>query len=98
MPTEAQQRLRQVLEAVFADMKVEEHERRALAEATQGDVLSDAEKLATFEAFAEAKWGEVMEDGRLTSEERMLLNKIVRVLELSQNSLPPMMRMALGEP
>jgi len=95
MPTEAQQRLREVLDSVFADMKVEASERQALEQAISDGKLSEGEQLATFEAFVEAKWGEAMEDGRLSPQERMFLAKIVRVLGVSPESLPPMMRVAL---
>ena len=95
MAAGATTRLRKLLESIFEDGHVDAKERAALAATTGGGELSPAQVRQVFDAFVDAKWGEVMADGFLSHSERLLMVEIVRELHIEEASLPSMLRMAI---
>lgn len=95
MSTDAQSKLKSLLEAVFEDSVVQPDEREQLEALTKGGELAQDDVRKVFRSFVSAKWGEAMEDGRLTPQERMLLGEIVRELHLPEEALPEQLRLAL---
>ena len=95
MSTDAQDKLKNLLESVFEDAVVHPEEREQLESLTKGGALGPDDVRAVFKSFVAAKWGEAMEDGRLTPQERMLLGEIVSELKLPEDALPQQLRLAL---
>lgn len=93
--TDAQQKLRNLLDAVFEDSVVDRSEHAAILAATESGELTTAQVQQVFGGFMEKKWGEAMKDGVLSPQERLLLLGIMRELKLSDDCIPPMARMAL---
>ena len=74
---------------------VDQEERAAIAAMTESGELSHDEVERVFARFVERKWGEAMQDGVLSPQERLLLVGIIRELKVPEARVPPMLRMAL---
>lgn len=79
-----------LLERIFADGIVEVEERAALERVGH----ERSESRAIFQRFLAKKWGEVLADGVITSQERLLLHRIVEALGLEREDLPEQLRLA----
>ena len=87
--------LRRLLDQVFADGVVEPKERDALS-AFRVKLPAD-EVMDVFVKFLSDKWGEAASDGRITSNERALIMRIIEELSIVAKDLPPQARIALGD-
>jgi hypothetical protein len=91
---EASQALRALLERIFEDGVVEPNERSDLQAFYRTGGLTVSEARATFAAFVEDTWGEVIADGVLTDDEIQKLEAIVRELRLPPNTVPHLSALA----
>lgn len=87
--------LKHLIQTIFEDGLVEPHERAALSKLTEG--MESSEVLAVFQGFLHDKWGEAMEDGVVTAQERNLLGKILTELGLQLAHLPEQAQLALRD-
>lgn len=97
MSTEAEAKLIRLLESIFADDVVDIAERSALLE-FQADGELDARGVQrVFARFVDARWGEAMADGVLTTHERLVLRRILEELDLRDDAIPLQLRLALKQ-
>lgn len=87
--------LQKLLQDIFDDGIVEPSERAQLASFTKS--MSKDETLGVFQAFLTSKWGEVIADDVITSQERRLLGHIMTELDLELEHLPVQARLALKD-
>ena len=86
-------RLLDLLSAIFADNVVTADERDSLLE-LQSELPADSVQ-RVFAAFVELKWGEALEDGVVTDEEKLVLQRVAEELELPDTALPARMRFVM---
>jgi len=86
--SEASRALRALLERIFEDGVVEPSERTDLQAFYRRGGLTVGEARATFAAFVDDTWGEVVSDGVITDEELQKLEAIVRELRLPADAIP----------
>ena len=83
-----------LLSDIFADNVVTADERQSLIE-LQSELRPESVQ-RVFAAFVELKWGEALEDGIVTEEEKLILHRVLEELQLPEESLPPDLRSALS--
>jgi hypothetical protein len=93
--TRSPEGLRTLLDRIFADGIVEPAEREELT--AYRDALSGEQTIAVFRSFVDAKWGEAVADGVITSTERALLSRIIHELALQLMDLPHQARHSFGD-
>ena len=85
----AQRALLSLVDKIFADGILSPSERTELHALYTSGGLSVREVRAVFSAFVTKTWGEVIEDGFVTPEERQKLLTIVVELRLPPEMVPP---------
>ncbi len=95
--TEPKAELTKLLASIFADGIVEVGEHKALMAYREHTVLSEADVHDVFSRFLEAKFTEVMADGKITGQERLLIANIVWELRLPDTAVPVHVRMMLQD-
>ena len=86
--TEPKAELAKLLASIFADGIVEVAEHKSLKAYREHSVLSEADVQQVFTRFLEAKFAEAMADGKITTQERLLIANIVRELKLPDTAVP----------
>lgn len=95
--TEPKAELAKLLASIFADGIVEVAEHKSLKAYREHSVLSEADVQQVFTRFLEAKFAEAMADGKITTQERLLIANIVRELKLPDTAVPVHVRMMLQD-
>src|SRR5689334_16479561 len=96
MSQASKDQLAELVDRIFADGIVEPAERDELRRLYRDGGLTIPQVREVFAAFVAKTWGEVIEDGVVTPEERAKLTTILRELKLPADILPPQMRQILG--
>jgi hypothetical protein len=91
--TPSETRLLALLRQIFADNVVTAEERQDLLE-LQADLRPGRAQQVLLQ-FVGEKWGEVMADGIVTAEEKLILQRVLEELQLPEESVPDEIRAAL---
>ena len=95
--TEPKAELTKLLTAIFADGIVDVSEHKALKAYRDHTVLTEADVQQVFTRFLENKFDEAMADGKITTQERLLIANIVTQLKLPESAVPVHVRMMLQD-
>jgi hypothetical protein len=90
----AETQLLALLREIFADNVVTAEERQDLIELQAGLRPGRAERVLL--QFVAEKWGEVIADGIVTAEEKLILRRVLEELQLPDDSVPAEVRAVLG--
>jgi len=96
MSNNAEAALMRLLTQIFEDDVVSVNERTELLEFRASGQLDQDGVQRVFSAFVDEKWGEALADGRVTSHEKLVLRRVLEELELPEEEVPLMLRMALS--
>ena len=89
--------LHKLLEAIFEDGVVEVNERQALQSYREHSVLSSDEVHRSFGRFLEKQFDKAMADGKISTQERLLIATIIRELHIPDEAVPVHVRMMLQD-
>ena len=95
--TEPKAELTKLLESIFEDGVVEVKERESLQSYRAHTVLSEADVQQVFTRFLEKKFDQAMEDGKISTQERLLIATIVSELRVPDSAVPVHVRMMLQD-
>jgi len=95
--TEPKAELTKLLTSIFADGIVDVSEHKSLKAYRDHTVLSEADVQQVFTTFLENKFDEAMADGKISTQERLLIANIVRELKLQDSAMPVHVRMMLQD-
>ena len=89
--------LKKLLETIFEDGVVEVNERAALQSYRAHSVLSETDVQGVFGRFLDGKFDEAMADGKISTQERLLIATIIRELQIPDDAVPVHVRMMLQD-
>lgn len=95
--TDAQQDLVALIFRIFQDGVVDPAERDELRRFWTTRGLTVGQVRQVVDAFVARVWGEVIDDGVVTDEERVRLRALIEGLRLPEKALPDLVRKALSD-
>jgi len=90
--SKTQQQLAVILDKIFADGVLDDSEREELRDLFANRGLKVSEVTVVVEAFVAKMWGETIEDGLITDEEKARLETVIKELKLPTSALPEEIR------
>lgn len=95
--TDPKAELTKLLTSIFEDGIVDVSEHKALKAYRDHTVLSEADVQQVFTRFLEGKFDEAMADGKISTQERLLIANIVTQLKFPESAVPVHVRMMLQD-